>query len=173
MSPRRLQKEPPLFSPVRGHRFFFAGRLAPRSCVQPLTGNKLSLIIGSFLRTEGVRYAEEVLDDFRKKLLKKKKEILTTISTAKTSGTESLLEGAQDVADKALSSYSREMLYGLSDQERRVLQLVEDALQRLTDKTFGTCVHCGEKIQTRRMEAVPWARHCLDCQELQEKGYIK
>ena len=116
---------------------------------------------------------KNALEDFRKKLLKKKKEILNTITTAKTSGDESLLDGAQDVADKALSSYSREMLFGLSDQERRVLQLVEEALQRLDDKSFGTCVHCGEKIQVRRMEAVPWARHCLDCQELQEKGYIK
>ena len=116
---------------------------------------------------------KKVLEDYRKKLLKKKKEILNTISTAKMSGDESLLDGAQDVADKALSSYSREMLYGLSDQERRVLQLVEDALRRLEDKSFGTCVHCGEKIQTRRLEAVPWARHCLDCQELHEKGYIK
>jgi DnaK suppressor protein len=116
---------------------------------------------------------KNVLEDFRKKLLKKKKEILNTITTAKTSGDESLLEGAQDVADKALSSYSREMLYGLSDQERKILQLVEDALQRLGDKTFGTCTHCGQKIQARRLEAVPWARHCLECQELQEKGYIK
>lgn len=116
---------------------------------------------------------KKVLDEFKKKLQKKKKEILNTISTAKTSGEEHLLEGAQDVADKALSSYSREMLYSLSDTERRILILVEEALQRLTDKTFGVCVHCGEKIQTRRLEAVPWARHCLDCQELQEKGYIK
>jgi len=116
---------------------------------------------------------KKILDEYRKKLNKKKKEILNTISTAKTSGEENLLDGAQDVADKALSSYSREMLYSLSDTERRVLSQVEEALQRLGDKSFGVCVHCGAKIQSRRMEAVPWARHCLDCQELQEKGYIK
>ncbi len=116
---------------------------------------------------------KKVLDEFKKKLQKKKKEILNTITTARTSGDESLLEGAQDVADKALSSYNREMLYSLSDSERRILQLVEEALARIADKTYGTCVHCGQKLQSRRLEAVPWARHCVDCQELQEKGYIK
>lgn len=116
---------------------------------------------------------KKILDEYRKKLQKKEKEILNTISTAKTSGVENLQEGVQDVADKALSSYSREMLYSLSDSERRILLLVEEALQRIGDKTFGVCVHCGVKIQSRRLSAVPWARHCLDCQELQEKGFIK
>ena len=113
------------------------------------------------------------LDDFRKKLDKKRKEILATISSARSSGDETLAEEVKDVADKALSSYSRELLYGLSDAERRTLQLVEEALHRLADKSFGQCIHCGEKIQPRRLEAVPWARHCINCQELQEKGYIK
>lgn len=113
------------------------------------------------------------LDDFRKKLEKKRKEILATINSARSSGDETLGEDVKDLADKALSSYSRELLYGLSDVERRTLQLVDEALTRIAGKNFGECIHCGEKIQPRRLEAVPWARHCINCQELQEKGYIK
>jgi DnaK suppressor protein len=113
------------------------------------------------------------LDEFKKKLVKKRKEILATITSARSSGDETLADEVQDVADKALSSYSRELLYGLSDAERRTLQLVEEAITRIDAKTFGACVHCGEKIQPRRLDAVPWARHCINCQELQEKGFIK
>lgn len=113
------------------------------------------------------------MDDFRKKLEKKRKEILATITSARSSGDDTLADEVKDVADKALSSYSRELLYGLSDAERRTLQLVDEAIHRLSEKTFGQCTHCGEKIQPRRLEAVPWARHCINCQELQEKGYIK
>ena len=113
------------------------------------------------------------LDDFKKKLTKKRKEILATITSARTNGDETLADDVKDVADKALSAYSRELLYGLSDVERRTLQLVDEALHRIAEKTFGNCTHCGEKIQPRRLDAVPWARHCINCQELQERGYIK
>jgi DnaK suppressor protein len=113
------------------------------------------------------------MDDFKKKLEKKRKEILATINSARSAGEESMVEEVKDVADKASSSYSRELFYGLSDVERRILQLVEEALARIETRMFGQCVHCGEKIQPRRLDAVPWARHCINCQEMQEKGFIK
>lgn len=113
------------------------------------------------------------LKEYEKKLIAKKKQILSTIISSKSSGDESISEIVQDIADKASTSYSRELLYGLSDNERKIFLLIEDALDRIKKGTFGICVNCQKKIQKKRLEAVPWARHCIECQELQEKGMIK
>lgn len=113
------------------------------------------------------------LKEFEKKLKAKKEQILATIISSKSSGDEGISEIVQDIADKASTSYSRELLYGLSDSERKIFLLIEEALQRIKEGKYGICVYCGKKIQQKRLEAVPWARHCIECQELQEKGLIK
>ena len=82
------------------------------------------------------------------------------------------VEGTQDLADKASSAYTKEFLYSLSNTDREVLQKVDDALQRLDRKKFGVCVECGEALNRKRLEAVPWASHCLACQEKVEKGLL-
>lgn len=113
------------------------------------------------------------LKEYEKKLIEKKRQILSAIISSKSSGDESISEIVQDIADKASTSYSRELLYGLSDNERKIFLLIEDALGRIKKGLFGICVNCQKKIQKKRLEAVPWARHCIECQELQEKGLIK
>jgi DnaK suppressor protein len=113
------------------------------------------------------------LKEYEKKLKEKKEEILSAILSSKTSGDESISEMVQDVADKASTSYSRELLYGLSDTERKIFFLIEEALKRIKEGKYGICVHCQKPIQKKRLDAVPWARHCIECQELQERGIIK
>jgi DnaK suppressor protein len=63
-------------------------------------------------------------------------------------------------------------MFGKSSGDRAILQRVNEALERIADKTFGTCENCGEPIQAKRLEAVPWAQYCIECQELQEKGRL-
>jgi RNA polymerase-binding protein DksA len=60
----------------------------------------------------------------------------------------------------------------LALRERNELQLaaVEAALRRLDDGTYGTCVRCGEPIAAERLEALPWASHCIDCQRVVGRG---
>lgn len=57
--------------------------------------------------------------------------------------------------------------------ERQLLLQVEDALTRMTNGAYGRCVHCGQPIAAPRLEALPWAKYCIDCQELQEKGLLE
>jgi DnaK suppressor protein len=109
---------------------------------------------------------------FREKLLAKKDEILEVYSKNKTYGKEADEDGAQDVADKAASSYTKEFLFSLSSNERDQLQLVDEALTRISSKTFGQCVVCDEELEKKRLEAVPWAKHCRPCQEKQEQGLL-
>ena len=74
-------------------------------------------------------------------------------------------------ADKAAKP-TKEFLFSQSNHDRDTLQLVEEALQRIQEGHFGECVHCGGEMQQKRLEAVPWARHCIPCQEKQEQGLL-
>lgn len=113
------------------------------------------------------------LDHFRKKLLTKKEELYRMVSKTEQYGREADEESSQDVADKAASSYTKEFLFSHSSSERSIMQLVDEALARVGTDSFGVCAACGNAIQSRRLEAVPWTRYCISCQEKQEEGLLE
>ena len=102
----------------------------------------------------------------------KKQEILEAYNKNKTYGKEADEEGAQDIADKAGNSYTKEFLFSLSNNERDMLQLVDEALHRIEGRRFGVCVVCEDEVDSKRLEAVPWAKRCISCQEKQEQGLL-
>lgn len=76
----------------------------------------------------------------------------------------------QDSADQSVISLSQESLFERSSQRKTVLRLIEAALKRIADGSFGICVACGDQIQDQRLQALPWTQFCLRCQgELEEK----
>jgi DnaK suppressor protein len=77
-------------------------------------------------------------------------------------------DSAQDVADRSVLGMSRESLFERTSQQRVVLRMVEEALQRISDGSFGECASCGDDISARRLEALPWTQYCLRCQEALE-----
>ncbi len=109
---------------------------------------------------------------YKKRLLERKLQLLDAVSKTEQDGRAADEEAAQDIADKATSSYTKEFLFKKSNDDRFVLQLVQEALDRLEDGAFGKCVSCGGEMQQKRLEAVPWARHCIGCQEKQEQGLL-
>jgi DnaK suppressor protein len=109
---------------------------------------------------------------FRKRLLAKQEELLRLVSKSEQDGRQADEEATQDIADKAANSYTKEFLFHQSDDHRRLLQLVTEALERLKNGSYGLCVACQEEVQMKRLEAVPWARHCIECQEKQEQGLL-
>jgi DnaK suppressor protein len=82
-------------------------------------------------------------------------------------------DSAQDIADRASTSYQKEFLFARSNNDRQFLQMVEHALSNIAEGTYGECEHCGNPINERRLDAVPWARHCISCQEKQERGELE
>tara|TARA_B100001964_G_C13764231_1_gene393106 strand:+ start:238 stop:555 length:318 start_codon:yes stop_codon:yes gene_type:complete len=58
---------------------------------------------------------------------------------------------------------SQELIFNLEEEAKAELKLVEEALVRITDRTFGVCQKCGEQVQTQRLNAVPYTRYCIDC----------
>jgi DnaK suppressor protein len=112
-------------------------------------------------------------EHFKKKLLDKKTELFKTVSKTEQYGREADEDATQDIADKAANSYTKEFLFSQSSNERSTLQLIDEAIQRLEVGKFGACVACENEIQQKRLEAVPWTRHCIACQELQEQGLLQ
>jgi DnaK suppressor protein len=116
--------------------------------------------------------AKRNLEAYKKRLLEKKKGLAEAYNKNKTYGRLTEDEGTQDLADKASSAYTKEFLYSLSNTDREILQQVDEALQRIAKATYGVCVECEEEIEKKRLEAVPWASHCLSCQGKVEKGLL-
>ena len=112
------------------------------------------------------------VESYRKRLLTKQEELLRLVTKSDQDGREADEEATQDIADKAANSYTKEFLFHQSDENRRVLQLVTEALERMKDGTYGQCVECEEEVQQKRLDAVPWARHCFACQEKQDQGVL-
>lgn len=112
-------------------------------------------------------------EQYKKKLIEKRASLSQAYLRDKTYGRESDEGGTQDLADKASTSYTKEFLYSLSNSERVILQQVEDALSRLDGGEFGICEECGESIHKKRLDAVPWARYCLNCQEAADRGRLQ
>jgi DnaK suppressor protein len=112
-------------------------------------------------------------DALRERLLERRQEILSLYHSDLRAGQASADEGTEDIVDRANNSYNREFLFSLSNNERQMLQQVDQALARMEEGVFGTCVHCGREIGGLRLEAVPWAKYCIDCQELKEKGLLE
>lgn len=77
-----------------------------------------------------------------------------------------------DPVDLAVSNYSKNVQLSLSENESRQLDLVNEAIKRIDGDEYGICQNCEEEINPKRLAAVPWARYCLDCQELREQGLL-
>src|SRR5256714_15036673 len=105
-------------------------------------------------------------------LRKKQHELLDSYERDKAAGNAQPDDGIQDLADKAASAYSKELNFSLSDAERNLLMLIEEAFNRIKEGSFGACINCGNQIGEKRLSAVPWTPYCIDCQELQEKGML-
>jgi DnaK suppressor protein len=113
------------------------------------------------------------LESFKKKLETRQQDLRRTVSRTEQDGRTVDEDSAQDVADRAASSYTKEFLFSQSNNDRQILAMVEGALARIREGSFGECVSCGKEINPKRLEAVPWTRHCIGCQEKLEQGLLE
>jgi DnaK suppressor protein len=112
------------------------------------------------------------LDYYKEKLLQK--QLSLTQMVQRTEGySREKDQDTQDVADMAVESYTKEFNFGKSSGDRHILQLIREALDRIGDKSYGTCINCESIIGPKRLEAVPWTRLCIACQGLLEKGLLE
>jgi len=113
------------------------------------------------------------LETFKKRLETRQQELRRTVVRNQADGRTADEDAAQDIADRAASSYNKEFLFSQSNNERQLLMMVDGALARIREGSFGECISCGQEINPKRLEAVPWTRHCIECQEKVEQGILE
>lgn len=116
---------------------------------------------------------QDRFEALRTRLEGQRQEIVNMYHQDVRAGQELSDDGTEDIVDRANNAYNRELMFSLSDGERQMLLQIEAALERMNAATYGRCTNCGNNIHPLRLEAVPWARFCIDCQELAEKGLLE
>lgn len=105
-------------------------------------------------------------------LMAKRREVMSDIVGVMgehlTEDQQRRLESAMDVGDQALVDLERELGISLMEMRNRKRQLIDEALARLAEGTYGVCADCGVEISAKRLEAVPFAKLCVECQAKQE-----
>ena len=87
-----------------------------------------------------------------------------------TGGSGSLSSVPLHMADLGTENYDQEFTLGLIENEQGTLELVNEALERMEHGSFGRCVECSEPISKPRLQAIPYARHCIRCARKLEGG---
>ena len=112
------------------------------------------------------------LEQYQKLLQTKQTEMTRNFSKNQGESRSSVDDGTEDYIDYAVNSYAKEFLLSLTDMERQQLVLIDEALGRIRSGDYGHCQQCNQEINGKRLEAAPWARHCVRCQELEEQGLL-
>lgn len=105
---------------------------------------------------------------FRKVLLEEKQRILNNSKNALMNELVVSQDDLPDETDLAASEINQNLVFKLRDRERLLLQKIDEALVRMDEGTFGTCLECEEPIEPRRLEARPVSTLCIACKEREE-----
>ena len=106
---------------------------------------------------------------FKKQLLEKQRQLVDEVGRTALYGKDQEDDSIKDLGDQANTAYNREFMFELGNGDRRLLREVVTALQKLDEGSFGSCERCGEPISDKRLEALPFARYCINCQRAAEE----
>ena len=117
---------------------------------------------------KGGAVTKKELDAYKMKLLARRREIGQKLSEFRNESKDIDTDIAQDLADKAESSYTKEFLLSLSDADREALLQIDASLKRIQKGDYGVCQMCQKEIGKKRLNALPWTPLCIECQEKAE-----
>jgi len=116
----------------------------------------------------------EEIQEFKTMLLLKREEILGNVTSMED---ETLRKERSELsnmplhmADAGSDNYEVENTLELMDSERKLLKQINDALERIENGTYGICLGNSRFIPRARLAAIPWAKYCIECANLVEKG---
>ena len=102
-------------------------------------------------------------NEMRDMLLQMRRELLEDVSQTVRAESDYLRFDVGDFYDHASSDRDRELSLTLTDRERDKLRLIDEALRKIDDGSYGTCESCGDDIGEDRLRAMPLAKLCLSC----------
>jgi DnaK suppressor protein len=135
----------------------------------------------SSMRAKKSRLSAATIEHFKQMLLQKRREIISNVNEMEDEALkQSRLDASGDLssmpihmADIGTDNYEQEFALGLMDSERKLLREIDDALQRIEDKTYGICEGTGKPVPKARLEAQPWARYCVEYARMLEQGLVR
>ena len=116
-----------------------------------------------------------------KKLLLSKRRVLAgdvdvmqeeTLKKTRQQATGNLSKMPRDMADIGTDNFEQDMTLELIENDEATLREIDEAIRRIADKTYGTCLNCDKSIKKTRLRALPHAKHCIKCQRLEEKDML-
>jgi len=115
------------------------------------------------------QFGQQRLTQLREALVAKHRQLETEVgrSVLYEKGLDD--DATKDLGDQANTAYTREFQFELGNGDRRLLREVLIALRKLDEGGFGECERCGESIGEKRLDALPFARYCIDCQRRLER----
>jgi RNA polymerase-binding protein DksA len=117
------------------------------------------------------------LEKYEKLLLEKRNQLIEEFGLLKKAAMENTIkENTGDLsaysyhmADLGTDAMEREKAFLFASKSGRLLYHIDEALRRIRNNTYGSCVECGQPISAERLTAVPHARMCIKCKEAEEK----
>jgi len=119
------------------------------------------------------RMTDQELDEVKQMLLKRKsmlwQEISEDIEEDARGEYQDLIQSIRDGSDRAMAELEETMIFSYVKLKVQEIEQIEEALKRIENRKYGSCLKCGGWIRPARLEAVPYAVRCRSCQEKQEK----
>jgi RNA polymerase-binding protein DksA len=111
------------------------------------------------------------IDKMEEALLELKREILNKLAES-SKDFRTIAEGteAKDLVDAASDDIDKKMIETLGSKEQNRLKLIDNAIVRIKGGKYGLCMKCGKRISQNRLEAIPYALMCVDCQSQDERS---
>ena len=102
---------------------------------------------------------------YRKILEKKAEEVRRSMAAQKAAQLVSRLDVPSDEGDLSQQHHEEWIFLNRNTIDMKHLREINDALHRMDTEMYGTCLECEEPISAKRLDAVPWAKYCVKCQE--------
>jgi DnaK suppressor protein len=106
------------------------------------------------------------IERFKKTLQSRHRELRKSLDQTRHESLTAQHDYGKDEGDRANTSLAREIDLAQKSRDRALLSAVDAALKRISEGTFGQCLNCEQEINAKRLEAIPWVRYCITCQEL-------
>ena len=110
------------------------------------------------------------IERFKKTLQSRHRELRKSLAQTQRDSLTTEHDYGKDEGDRANTSLSREIDLAQKSRDRALLSAVDAALKRISEGTFGQCLNCEQDINAKRLEAIPWVRYCITCQELIDRA---
>jgi DnaK suppressor protein len=120
------------------------------------------------MNTQNLLIDKHLLSQFKRGLQEQERELSQAIEKAGKEIRDFAGPVPLDSVDLTCFTASEESLFTSASQNRTRLRMIQQALERMNDGSFGICVDCGAAIRLKLLQALPWASHCIECQEQAE-----